>query len=555
MFHPVTNEQIELTKEQQNCVDYVGDKRKDLVIRSAAGGGKSLVLLQRAMNYLKEAKAQGRKNAVVIFTYNHVLASYLKEWMRLKPEDEVYITVGTLHEYLNSIYGKLSGFKLGNPAYPRVKENCLNEAINEYAQKIGNDKYKKWGTKFWAEEFNWMRNMNIFDRRDWDIYKDMAREGRGHTHPMDKTDRISAFEMFCLYQEKLRAKKVFDEGPSGDERILYLTHNVSMIPDSVKYDHVLIDEAQDQTLAKMIALRGLARLDVTVCMDANQRIYEGRWRFAQAGIEPTSKRLSYPFRCTGQIDALAESLKAHNQPEVAEEDRVEHITPTAIGEKPEIISCKNEDEERRFVIALIQKWMKEDPEHTIGIMCYKNDAVEKVGRWLGQEHIEFQVIRNSKDSHYSVKEPGVKLCTMHTSKGLEFMRVILPQFYQGMIPQSWAMKDEEALMQQRNVAYVGMTRAMHQLAIVYNGYKSKFVDEMDSDLYTLRTFAEAVETELKQPTPQYQKRELPQEAKEETTASTKIPKSFDAVQTVEVQPIKEEKKEPEQSGRKMRWSF
>lgn len=69
MLHPVTNEQIKLTKEQQNCVDYVGDKRKDLVIRSAAGGGKSLVLLQRAMNYLKEAKAQGRKNAVVIFTY------------------------------------------------------------------------------------------------------------------------------------------------------------------------------------------------------------------------------------------------------------------------------------------------------------------------------------------------------------------------------------------------------------------------------------------------------------------------------------------------------
>ena len=45
MLHPVTHELIELTKEQQNCVDYVGDKRKDLVVRSAAGGGKSLVLL------------------------------------------------------------------------------------------------------------------------------------------------------------------------------------------------------------------------------------------------------------------------------------------------------------------------------------------------------------------------------------------------------------------------------------------------------------------------------------------------------------------------------
>ena len=66
-------------------------------------------------------------------------------------------------------------------------------------------------------------------------------------------------------------------------------------------------------------------------------------------------------------------------------------------------------------------------------------------------------------------------------------------------------------MKQRNVAYVGMTRAMHQLTIVYSGYKSKFIDEMDPKLYIARTFDEAVETELKAPTPEYQKREMPKE--------------------------------------------
>lgn len=517
MLHPVTNEQIELTKEQQICVDYVGDKRKDLVIRSAAGGGKSLVLLQRAMNYLREAKTQGRKNAVAVFTYNHVLANYLKEWMRLTPEDEAYIMVGTLHEYLSTVYTKIAGFKLGNQVYPKVKENCLKETLDEYAKRVRNDKYKTWGAKFWSEEFAWMRNMNIFDRQDRTIYYSMAREGRGHTHPMTKVDRMAAFEMFCLYQEKIRAKKAFDAGPSGDERILYLTHNTTKIPDPMKFDHVLIDEAQDQTLAKIIALRSMARLDVTICMDANQRIYEGRWRFSQAGIEPTAKRLSYPFRCTGQIDALAESLKAHNVAETAEEDRVGHVAPTAIGQLPEIVHCKCEDEEKRFVIALIQKWMKEDPIHTIGIMCYKNSAVEKVGGWLLQAHIEFQIIRNDEDARYSVKEPGVKLCTMHTSKGLEFMRVILPQFYQGMIPQSWALNNEEALAQQRNVAYVGMTRAMHQLVIVYNGRKSLFAEEMDPRLYSAREYEDAVELSLKEPVPPYKKRELPVEEKKEDT--------------------------------------
>jgi ATP-dependent exoDNAse (exonuclease V) beta subunit len=102
-----------------------------------------------------------------------------------------------------------------------------------------------------------------------------------------------------------------------------------------------------------------------------------------------------------------------------------------------------------------------------------------------------------------------------------------------MVPQSWALRDEEKLMQQRNVAYVGMTRAMHQLTIVYNGHKSKFVDEMDSSLYTARTFADAVEVELKKPTPEYVKRELPKEE----------------------QGAKPVKTEPAQESRRKRWSF
>ena len=543
MIHPVTNEYIQLTKEQQNCVDYIGDKRKDLVIRSAAGGGKSLVLIERAMRYLKEAKSNGKKNGVAIFTYNHVLASCLREWMQIQIEDDAYIHIGTLHEYLNSVYGKMAGYKLGNPVYPRVKDNCLQQTIDECAAVLKSNKYKDWGIRFWTEEFAWMRNMNIFGRTDRDIYLALKREGRGHEHPMNANDRQVAFEMFCRYQERLRQKKAFDDNPSGDERILYLTHNAVKIPDSLKFDHVLIDEAQDQTLAKMIALRSIARNDVTICMDANQRIYEGRWRFNQAGLEPTSKKLSYPFRCTGQIDALAESLKAANQTEVADEDKVEHVAATAKGEKPEIVCCKNESEEKKYVIALVQKWLHDDPIHTIGIMCYTNDAVSKVGRWLSAEHIDFELIRNDENCHYSIRKPGVKLCTMHTSKGLEFMRVILPQFYQGMIPQNWAVRDEEKLMQQRNVAYVGMTRAMHQLTIVYNGYKSKFIDEMDPQLYIARTFETAVETELRAPTPLYQKRELPEEAR--SVVVSEQPK---------MEPIKAEDTEKKETRRK-RWSF
>ena len=68
-----------LTKQQESCVKYRGQARKDLVIRSAAGGGKSVVLVNRAREFLKEARQIKNKNSIAVFTHNHVLAQYLKE--------------------------------------------------------------------------------------------------------------------------------------------------------------------------------------------------------------------------------------------------------------------------------------------------------------------------------------------------------------------------------------------------------------------------------------------------------------------------------------------
>ncbi|MBQ7864188.1 MAG: UvrD-helicase domain-containing protein [Lachnospiraceae bacterium] len=527
MQNIVTGDKITYTIEQQGCINYKGVKRKDLLIRAAAGGGKSLVLMARAKKYIEEAKKNGVKNAVIIFTYNNVLVQVIKEWLELTPDDEQYVTVSTLHKYVNKVYNSLPGFKLGNPAYDTVKGKLLGEVLQATANAVDTDKYQKWGTKFWAEEFMWMRSMNIYDNSDAESYFRLERTGRGHEHPMSGNDRIAAYKMFCAYQDALRKKKVFDDTPQGDERLLYLSHNKRQISDKFKFEHILIDEAQDQSMTQMMCLKALIKEDaagnpigdVTICMDANQRIYANRWKPRDV-FNVTSKYLSVPFRCTSQIDDFAESLKKKNLSVVDEEDQEEHIIPTATGEKPKVIRCLKEDDERRYVITQIQKWMKDDPEHTIGVMCYTNAAVEKVGKWLSAEHIYFQVIKNEEECKYSIKQPGVKLCTMHTAKGLEFMRVILPQFYQGMVPQSWALNDEEKLVQQRNVAYVGMTRAMHQLLIVYNGRRSQFLDEIDKNLYEEISFEQAVVYELKKPTPQYIKREVPMEQRAKQNDTT-----------------------------------
>ncbi len=62
---------------------------------------------------------------------------------------------------------------------------------------------------------------------------------------------------------------------------------------------------------------------------------------------------------------------------------------------------------------------------------------------------------------------GVRLMTLHSSKGLEFETVFLVGFEEGILPHSRAMIDTSELEEERRLCYVGITRAKEFLYITY----------------------------------------------------------------------------------------
>ena len=79
---------------------------------------------------------------------------------------------------------------------------------------------------------------------------------------------------------------------------------------------------------------------------------------------------------------------------------------------------------------------------------------------------------------------GVRLMTMHASKGLEFDTVFIIQANEGRIPYKRAMK-EHGVEEERRLFYVAMTRAKEILKISYVTVKngkdaqpSRFVEEL-----------------------------------------------------------------------------
>jgi DNA helicase-2/ATP-dependent DNA helicase PcrA len=64
------------------------------------------------------------------------------------------------------------------------------------------------------------------------------------------------------------------------------------------------------------------------------------------------------------------------------------------------------------------------------------------------------------------RKPRVAFLTMHASKGKEFGCVVAMSFYEGGLPSAQALSAME-MEQERNLAYVAVTRAKDQLLITW----------------------------------------------------------------------------------------
>ncbi|HEX8923210.1 MAG TPA: ATP-dependent helicase, partial [Patescibacteria group bacterium] len=62
---------------------------------------------------------------------------------------------------------------------------------------------------------------------------------------------------------------------------------------------------------------------------------------------------------------------------------------------------------------------------------------------------------------------GIRLMTLHSSKGLEFNVVFLCGFEEGILPHSRCLVDESQIEEERRLCYVGITRARDMLFITY----------------------------------------------------------------------------------------
>lgn len=480
----MSSTELVLTDKQKESINF--DDASDLLIKGVAGSGKSVVLMKRAVRLNYKANQENKRKRIIILTFTKSLVKYTRELVNLTDLDPCRIQVVNIDSCCASIYKAAFG-KNAVWVSKEEREQFVETAIQNHLKRHGNrHRFHDIETEFWVDEFLWIKQKNL---STLESYVDAERSGRGGKVRMSREDKRIAYQLFDEYCILLK------NAGKCDKEDLYaeLISNPSRIPEYSRYDYVLVDEAQDLSVVMLKFAKIISRESVTIAADKAQKIYSTSFSWRDIGIDirgRASKSLEQPFRSTKQIVELAESLLEVNralQTDLSE--FTEPAIPERTGKRPVVVSCENALAERDVVSKMIKGFSGD----TIGVLYRSWNERKDLITWFNDEGINYEEVkmeRASDEGEWSLSTPGVKLCTLHSSKGLEFDTVIIPMFKADVLPLASVMQgaDEaqkaELEMQERSLLYVGMTRAKNDLCITFSGMHSPFLNDFAHEYYT-----------------------------------------------------------------------
>jgi hypothetical protein len=436
---------MRLSAEQEEAVGMVRDSG-DYIIKGSAGTGKTLVLLHALERYLGYSQLGfdiGSPRKVVLLTFTNTLVKYSRYLAHIVGRNENVITISTADSHLFAalkavVPGAWIDFKA--PA-------CL---IGEYnATSFLSD--EELATEI--EDVIWG---NLINREEY-LEKHILR--RGMKQPLSAQQR----DLVWSIQEKLRESLIATKRYTRNLACAVVLESLERDhgASDLRCDRIFIDEAQDLSTAIIRCMKELSARGAVLAADDGQSIYKIGAQYQRAGlaIAGHTRILKYNFRNTRQIHELSERFLANGTIQGQDE---RGASATREGPRPELVTAKNEAELLANLLRYIDLAtgrLGYDPEN-IGILTPSNINVDQIkARLTTSGHTTM----NIKDEKFDFTSPGIiRLSTLHSSKGIEFPIVLI---YAPSLTPTGDFDEKTTLAMQRNLLYVGLTRAMDHVVV------------------------------------------------------------------------------------------
>lgn len=312
-------------------------------------------------------------------------------------------------------------------------------------------------------------------------YLKAKRTGRGTR--LTRLQRQEIWLVFEEYRNLLRDKSLREPDDAFRDAAKLITARGA---DSLAYQCVIVDEAQDMSPAAFELLRAIAgeprQNDLFIVGDAHQRIYGKVVTLSHCGIDirGRSRKLRINYRTTDEIrrwaiavleDMTVDDLNGGT-------DCLSDYRSLVHGEAPVIEGFSTFTEELKFIQKTLENLKTEDPGLAGACLVVRTNAlVETFETALAQAGVPVKRIK--RDQPDNPLETGIRIGTMHRVKGLQFNYMFLPSLNFATLPLQTALEHcadqtaEEAFTAgERCLLHVAATRAKKQVFISYYGQPS-----------------------------------------------------------------------------------
>lgn len=488
---------LKLDKQQEPLTNWA--LSGPTLVKGGPGSGKSTVALYRIRELVTHFQAEnGRPPSILFTTYTNALINFsqslLKQLLRdplgLKgnaslPRD---IRVSTLNKTAYWI-AKSSGEQFNN-AYDEHRQQALAQARSRLRPKGVGEAWKipldaavsKLDDDYLLAEFDWV--IEGQDCRNEAAYLAANRTGRGI--PLPAQARKGVWALYDLYRRALEemGRKTYgmvvqlalDEVRSGNF--------------SQRWDYVVVDEAQDLPPASLALAVELCQSPqgIFLTADANQSLYNRGFRWSQVHadlrVSGRTRILRRNYRSTRQIAEAAAEIMA-SVPDFDREAMVQEYVH--VGKRPLLYGATGSQDQAQWIASQLMQAARDLrlPVNAAAVLVPSSS----VGQPLAEALSSFGLpARFMKSQTFDLDDPCIKVTTLHAAKGLEFPIVVIAHMEAGRLPREIesTSEEEQAVHEasQRQLFYVGCTRAMRYLFVTYDkNLPSPFLADLSADAW------------------------------------------------------------------------
>lgn len=452
-------------------------------VTGSAGTGKTTLALHRA----RHLAMSGRR--VLVTTYTRSLAANLERQLhRLCPELMMQrrIIVQTVFRAASRILSAA-----GEPNFRTVSDADLRTFL-----PLASGEYSRpWLISEWRQVID-ARNVKTLD-----AYLGVDRTGRGRA--LTEAQRrevwatIEPFLRDCASANRwswadvaLHARQLMEQANRNDLLAsAFVGGGVTA---------VVVDEMQDlgpSELRFLASVAGSHEDALFLTGDAAQRIYGRRFTLRSCGIHVVGRSsvLRVNYRTTGQIRRFADSIATSECDDMdAGYEQRKGVRSVMSGPLPVVLQAESRRAEVDALVTTVRSWLDETeddapntPSDAASKRVYREGDIAVFTRTNELASIIRQALRDrdilAEDLDTEVDGIGnsecVTVATLHKAKGLEFKAVAVVAT--DLIPLLESEIDAEDLTeresQERDLLYVGTTRARDALFVSWSGEPSRFL--------------------------------------------------------------------------------